>query len=432
MDFTLARDWPYAAGAGAYVVLTVGGAVGGWRARRRLRRRLSALALRTAEDSDSSPAALHSAGTERLLAALERGVDSAIESANNSAAAVARLAGALDAMPWAVFVCDEDGRLVLRNVAATALRSEPDLADMLERVVGAPAGGPGDVGAEKTLELTGPPRQTLRVRSGVIDNGRRVVGILVIAEDRTETLRLEQNEKELVATAGERLRAPMSAMASLADAVAREIEGSSAVSARAAQRLTDRLRQEAERAEHVVEELLTQARADARPATGDSLTVEDLVERATRVVTTHARRRNVTIRVDHDVPAAAVTGDRRQLVGAVAELLDNAVRCSSPGRPVEVTTTCGADVTVTVADAGPGVPEEERERIFERFHRVERRGAAAYPGLGLGLSIVQKVAHNHGGSVTVATGSEGGALFTLRLPRPASVEETEWRIGSPA
>src|SRR5581483_9526765 len=279
------------------------------------------------------------AGTERLLAAVEHGVDRALETAQDSSAAVARLAGALDAVPWALVVCDEDGRLVARNLAADVLRAEPEMEALIERAIGSDLGA--GTGTEKTFELVGPPRRTVRLRSSVIDDGRRVVGVLVVAEDRTDDLRLEQAEKELVAGAGERLRAPMSALASLAEMVAAELEsaGTNRVEARTTQRLAERLKLESERAEQAVEELLAQARADARPANVDSTTLDELVTAAVDSVSGVARRRNVRVSVEHAGRSdAAVSGDRRQLVAAVAQLLDNAVKWSPSGQAVTVRT----------------------------------------------------------------------------------------------
>jgi signal transduction histidine kinase len=93
-------------------------------------------------------------------------------------------------------------------------------------------------------------------------------------------------------------------------------------------------------------------------------------------------------------------------------LIDNALRYGG-GRDIRVTT--GEDATVEVADRGPGVPAEERERIFERFYRGRARGSEG--GFGLGLAIGRELAERMGGTLTLEERNGGGTRFTLRLPR---------------
>lgn len=117
-----------------------------------------------------------------------------------------------------------------------------------------------------------------------------------------------------------------------------------------------------------------------------------------------------------DAPEGAVEvrGDARLLYRALRNLVENAVAyADAPILRIERTES---EVQVHVDDAGPGVPEAERERIFEPFHRVEGSRARATGGTGLGLAIVRRVAERHGGSATCSESPEGGARFTLRLP----------------
>ena len=130
--------------------------------------------------------------------------------------------------------------------------------------------------------------------------------------------------------------------------------------------------------------------------------VEPVVERARR-----RSGRDVKVRVERGVP---VEGRPEALARAVRNLVDNAVKFSVDG-PVEVVVNGGR---VTVHDAGPGVPAADRERIFERFHRLE--ADRDRPGSGLGLAIVRQVAHAHGGDVAAGESPLGGAAFTLRIP----------------
>jgi two-component system sensor histidine kinase SenX3 len=112
-----------------------------------------------------------------------------------------------------------------------------------------------------------------------------------------------------------------------------------------------------------------------------------------------------------------VFGDRRQLVSAVTNLLDNAVKYSEPGSTVDVAArTDGRWVDVTVRDRGIGIPRRDLERIFERFYRVDRARSRETGGTGLGLAIVRHVASNHRGEIRVESREGVGSTFTLRLP----------------
>jgi two-component system sensor histidine kinase SenX3 len=108
-------------------------------------------------------------------------------------------------------------------------------------------------------------------------------------------------------------------------------------------------------------------------------------------------------------------------VSAVANLLDNAVKYSEQGEPVEVEATADDGVIfISVRDHGIGIPARDLERIFERFYRVDRARSRATGGTGLGLSIVRHVAQAHGGDVTVESIEGEGSTFRLRLPLSSS------------
>jgi two-component system OmpR family sensor kinase len=114
---------------------------------------------------------------------------------------------------------------------------------------------------------------------------------------------------------------------------------------------------------------------------------------------------------------AVVSGDEVQLRQVFANLLGNAIVHTPPGSPVEVGVTAdGARLAVTVTDHGEGVPEQERERLFERFWRREGGRERGRAGAGLGLAIVQGVVHAHHGSIRVEDVTGGGAAFVVELP----------------
>jgi two-component system sensor histidine kinase SenX3 len=130
-----------------------------------------------------------------------------------------------------------------------------------------------------------------------------------------------------------------------------------------------------------------------------------------------AEAKDIAICVEEPSRRLCVAGDRRQLVSALGNLVENAVKYSDPGSPVLVTaSTDGRWVELSVIDRGIGIPARDLDRIFERFYRVDRARSRETGGTGLGLSIVRHVMQNHDGTVQVRSREGAGSTFTLRLP----------------
>jgi signal transduction histidine kinase len=110
-------------------------------------------------------------------------------------------------------------------------------------------------------------------------------------------------------------------------------------------------------------------------------------------------------------------GDRGLVRTACANLLDNAVKYNRPGGRVEISASADDDrVRIVVIDTGIGIPARDRQRIFERFYRVDQARSRETGGTGLGLSIVKHVAELHGGSVGLVSTEGAGSTFTITLP----------------
>ncbi|WP_405469620.1 sensor histidine kinase [Streptomyces anulatus] len=163
-------------------------------------------------------------------------------------------------------------------------------------------------------------------------------------------------------------------------------------------------------------DLLLLARLDAGEKPGSAT-----VELGALVREEVSQRTGDRIEVGVEVPqggAFEVNGSRGQLSRVIGNLLDNAQRHAEGSVAVSVAAD-GRGVRVEVRDDGAGVPEDERERIFERFVRLDDARSRDDGGAGLGLAIARDVASRHGGTLTVDRAAEGGAAFRLWLPRPA-------------
>jgi two-component system OmpR family sensor kinase len=172
---------------------------------------------------------------------------------------------------------------------------------------------------------------------------------------------------------------------------------------------------ETDRMARMVHQLLILARADA------GATIEPRPVRLDEILTTACRQALRTADGVTLVPpapgalaGATVDGDTDHLTQVLLILLDNAVKYTPPPGEVRVAAACdGACVRITVADTGPGVPEEDRERIFERFYRGRNAGMAT--GTGLGLAIARWIVDQHHGRIELDS-SPNGSRFTLHLP----------------
>jgi two-component system, OmpR family, sensor kinase len=225
---------------------------------------------------------------------------------------------------------------------------------------------------------------------------------------RAETEATLVRQREFVADASHELRTPLTSVLANLELLAEQVEGEDAQAAVAsALRSSQRMRR-------LVADLLLLARADAgrtlphRPVDLAQVLVEvaaelePLAERGDRHLTIAAHEQ------------ATIDGARDELHRLALNLIENALRHTPPGTHVHAAlATVGDDVVLTVEDDGPGIPEELRPRLFERFVRGGGDGGG---GSGLGLSIVRAVAVSHGGDVTLMRGHAGGARFVVRLP----------------
>ncbi len=331
----------------------------------------------------------------------------------------ARLSSGLEAVPAGLVLADSERKVLLRNgAAAVGGHGHVLLDEAVEQALAVAINGKP---AEQRLTLFGPPQQVLMVRGIPLVGG----GALAIIDDLTDRARVDAVRTDFVANISHELKTPVGALAVLAEALADSDD------LEVNRRLATKMIEEAHRAAGTIDNLLELSRIelDGRGVREDV----SLTSVRGEAVGRH-RLRAETLGVQlcvGSVEPDSLEADGLQLVSAVSNLVDNAVKYSDVGGKVRITASVVDSCTeIQVADQGIGIPVRDVDRIFERFYRVDRARSRETGGTGLGLAIVRHVATNHGGEVSVVSREGEGSTFTLRIPIAVEGPIVETSVGS--
>jgi two-component system sensor histidine kinase SenX3 len=238
--------------------------------------------------------------------------------------------------------------------------------------------------------------------------------VLLLAEDQTESRRVDEVRRDFVANISHELKTPVGALALLAETVEDAAHDPEAVL-----RFAGRMRQEATRLTDLVQDLIMLSRIQAAEPVPDPtpLGIDTVVAEALDRCRLRAAAHGIELAASGEV-GMTIDGDEDLMVTALRNLLENAVAYSPEKTRVLISTrrAGGRAAEISVADQGIGIPERDLERIFERFYRVDPARSRATGGTGLGLAIAKHVIAAHGGTITVWSKEGAGSTFTIRLP----------------
>jgi two-component system sensor histidine kinase SenX3 len=265
---------------------------------------------------------------------------------------------------------------------------------------------------EQELQIeAGLQREQLWVHARAAKFGDRYVMLLV--DDRTEAKRLEVTRRDFVANVSHELKTPIGAISLLTEAIAGAQDDPDTI-----RKFSASLQKEAARLGSLVQELMQLSRvqganlSDTAVELDLALVINDAVDR-NQVL---AEQRGVKL-VTNAIKGSRMVGDYEMLTTAVRNLVENAIAYSDRGSQVGIgLKEVGGVAEIAVTDSGIGISEEDQERIFERFYRVDPSRSRDTGGSGLGLSIVKHAASNHKGDVRLFSKEGVGSTFTLRLP----------------
>lgn len=273
---------------------------------------------------------------------------------------------------------------------------------------------------EHRLELTRGPLQR-----GTIVLDVRVVSIaedyiLLLADDQTEIVRAQSIRNDFVANVSHELKTPVGAISLLSEAIEDAAGDQDAV-----RHFTRSLHKESRRLSALVQDIIELSRLQGTDVVSKG-TVVDL-NRTVREAADHTRlaaeSKGISVKIG-GYTTVPVYGDPDLLSTAIRNLIDNAVRYSPEDTRVGVgLRERDGMARITVTDQGPGIPDAEQDRIFERFYRVDTARSRQTGGTGLGLSIVKHVMAQHGGEVSVWSQPGRGSTFTLVIPQVEDLDE---------
>jgi two-component system, OmpR family, phosphate regulon sensor histidine kinase PhoR len=343
----------------------------------------------------------------------------------------ARMEAILNGMSEGVMVITPQGRLQLVNEAARRMLKvdeppegrhyleiarHPDIAAQINGALH------GLAGEGRELALLGEAGATFVARGAPVASaaGR---GAVLVLHDITDLRKADRIRRDFVANVSHELRTPLTAVRGYVEAL---LDGVSDASE--ARRFLETIARHTFRMERLVRDLLRLARLDAGQEPLDRMTcaVDSLFSAVIADVGAELEARSQHVVQDVASEAAVLSGDPAKLHDALRNLLHNATSYAPEGSAIVMAARRKDDrMILSVADSGPGIPEADLPRLFERFYRVDKarsRNARDPGGTGLGLAIVKHLIGLHGGRVTAANRPEGGAIFTVEIPAPKQAE----------
>ena len=252
------------------------------------------------------------------------------------------------------------------------------------------------------------------------NDGTQAELLLLTFNDLTPLRRVEEMRADFVANASHELRTPLAALLGFIET----LQGPARNDPVAREKFLAIMQQQAARMARLIDDLLSLSRIELNAHLPPSTPVDlaPLVRHVADGLQTLARDRQVEVRMAIPAEPVMVLGDRDELIRALENLVENALKYGAAGKRVDVTlsraqTRAGMpEARIAIRDFGPGIAPEHLPRLTERFYRVDVADSRSQGGTGLGLSLVKHVLNRHGGRVSVESVLGQGATFTMHLP----------------
>ena len=334
-------------------------------------------------------------------------------------------------LPGPAIVLDRDGRVIAFNAAASAIapalrRGEPalitlrmpELVDAIRRATASRTPQRVEfferVPLDRWFEAFVTP-----VKLATAGDARADI-LLMTFNDLTPLRRVEEMRADFIANASHELRTPLAALLGFIET----LQGTAKDDPAARAKFLAIMQGQATRMARLIDDLLSLSRIElnAHLQPNTPLDLAPIVRQVADGLQTLARDRDVAIKVAAPPDALIVLGDRDELIRALENLVENALKYGAAGKRVDITLTrsqtrAGApEARLAVRDYGPGIAPEHLPRLTERFYRVDVADSRAQGGTGLGLALVKHVLNRHGGRLNIESTPGAGATFTMHLP----------------
>lgn len=271
-----------------------------------------------------------------------------------------------------------------------------------------------DIHSEAIVQFSGDSETHIQVHGSILyDSDKRKIGLLLVMNDLTDHIRLEEMRKEFVANVSHELRTPTTAIQGYIETLI-----NNDVSKEQVDKFLGIIYNHSVRLTSIIDDLLALAGLEKSNENFifEYFPVADLISSAVNTVSVKAEKKGITIDVyssdRHMIYAHPLLAEQ-----ALTNLLVNAIKYSGEGSNIEVKTfTKKSGTTIEVSDEGCGIPNDDQEQIFERFYRVDRARSREQGGTGLGLSIVKRVMSIHKGHATLHSELNIGSIFRLFFP----------------
>jgi two-component system phosphate regulon sensor histidine kinase PhoR len=333
-------------------------------------------------------------------------------------------------LPSPAIVLDRDTRVIAFNVAAAGVapslrRGEPalitlrmpELVDAIRR-----AGKTGEAQRVEFFERVPLDRWfEAFVTPVTLDDGAGSSDILMMTfNDLTPLRRVEEMRADFIANASHELRTPLAALLGFIET----LQGPAKNDVVAREKFLGIMQGQATRMARLIDDLLSLSRIELNAHLPPNAAVDlaPLVRQVADGLQTLARDRQVEIKVEAPAEPLVVRGDRDELIRALENLVENALKYGAAGKRVDITLSraltraASPEARIAVRDHGPGIAPEHLPRLTERFYRVDVADSRAQGGTGLGLALVKHVLNRHGGRVSIESTLGQGATFTMHLP----------------
>jgi two-component system phosphate regulon sensor histidine kinase PhoR len=331
-------------------------------------------------------------------------------------------------LPGAAIVLDRDGCVIVFNAAASAIapalrRGEPALITLRM---------PELVEAIRRAAATQTPQRVEFFERVPVDRWFEafvtpveLTGgdiLLMTFNDLSPLRRVEEMRADFIANASHELRTPLAALLGFIET----LQGTAKDDAIARAKFLAIMQGQATRMARLIDDLLSLSRIELNAHLKPNIPVDlaPIVRQVADGLQTLARDRGVEIKVTAPATPLVVLGDRDELIRALENLVENALKYGAAGKRVDVSLSRGStrggapEAQVAVRDYGPGIAPDHLPRLTERFYRVDVADSRAQGGTGLGLALVKHVLNRHGGRVSIDSTRGVGATFTMHLPLP--------------